>query len=562
MSEPLIPNAKSLMPYRVLARKYRPSNFDDLIGQDVLVRTLSNAIKTGRIAHAFLLTGIRGVGKTTTARIIARALNCIGEDGKGGATMHPCGVCVHCQMISEDRHVDVLEMDAASHTGVGDIRELIDGVRYLPGSARYKIYIIDEVHMLSTSAFNALLKTLEEPPPHVKFIFATTESRKIPVTILSRCQRFDLKRVDSATLSAHLARICEKEQVIIENDALALVSLAAEGSVRDSLSLLDQAIARAGEDEGKAHITSAMIRAMLGAADNSATFSLIETLLRGDVPESLAQLRAQYEAGADPLLMVQSALEAVHLITRLKVAPAALSDPTLSEQERARAKSLADQASMPVITRLWQMLLKGLSEVRMAPSPMAALEMLLVRIAYAAELPTPADLAKEITRDMASGTSADAPKASSAARSAPSAQAPVSKASEPERPALELVTPSQPQPGNFAELVALFEKNREPILHTQLFHDTRLVSLAPGQVVLQLSASFPRDFLARAGDLASRWTGQPWKFSASNEAGEASLAEQHEAKKKQAIADASAHPLVASVLEQFPGATVTKVHSN
>ena len=550
------------MEYRVLARKYRPSNFDDLIGQDVLVRTLSNAIKTGRIAHAFLLTGIRGVGKTTTARIIARALNCIGEDGKGGATMHPCGVCVHCQMISEDRHVDVLEMDAASHTGVGDIRELIDGVRYLPGSARYKIYIIDEVHMLSTSAFNALLKTLEEPPPHVKFIFATTESRKIPVTILSRCQRFDLKRVDSATLSAHLARICEKEQVIIENDALALVSLAAEGSVRDSLSLLDQAIARAGEDEGKAHITSAMIRAMLGAADNSATFSLIETLLRGDVPESLAQLRAQYEAGADPLLMVQSALEAVHLITRLKVAPAALSDPTLSEQERARAKSLADQASMPVITRLWQMLLKGLSEVRMAPSPMAALEMLLVRIAYAAELPTPADLAKESARDMASGSSAEAPKASSAARSAPSAQAPVSKASEPERPVLELVTPSQPQPGNFAELVALFEKNREPILHTQLFHDTRLVSFAPGQVVLQLSASFPRDFLARAGELASRWTGQPWKFSASNEAGEASLAEQHEAKKKQAIADASAHPLVASVLEQFPGATVTKVHSN
>jgi DNA polymerase-3 subunit gamma/tau len=280
------------------------------------------------------------------------------------------------------------------------------------------------------------------------------------------------------------------------------------------------------------------------------------------VPESLAQLRAQYEAGADPLLMVQSALEAVHLITRLKVAPAALSDPTLSEQERARAKSLADQASMPVITRLWQMLLKGLSEVRMAPSPMAALEMLLVRIAYAAELPTPADLAKESARDMASGSSAEAPKASSAARSAPSAQAPVSKASEPERPVLELVTPSQPQPGNFAELVALFEKNREPILHTQLFHDTRLVSLAPGQVVLQLSASFPRDFLARAGELASRWTGQPWKFSASNEAGEASLAEQHEAKKKQAIADASAHPLVASVLEQFPGATVTKVHSN
>jgi DNA polymerase-3 subunit gamma/tau len=396
--------------------------------------------------------------------------------------------------------------------------------------------------MLSTSAFNALLKTLEEPPPHVKFIFATTESRKIPVTILSRCQRFDLKRVDSEALSKHLAGICQKEDVQIDDDALALVALAAEGSVRDSLSLLDQAIARASEEGGKPHITGAMIRSMLGAADNSATFTLIETLLRGQIEVSLSELRQQYEAGADPLLMVQNALETVHLITRIKVAPAALSDPALSEQDRAQAKSLADQVSMPVITRLWQMLLKGLSEVRVAPSPIAALEMLLVRIAYAAELPTP-DKAQKPETKIQNDSDAEL-------------KASITK------PNLELVTSAQPQPANFAELVTLFEKNREPLKHTQLMHDARLISFAQGEVVLKLTAPFPRDFLPSLGDLVSRWTGKVWKFSASNEEGEASLADQQEARKKQSISDAQTHPLVASVLEQFPGATVTKVHSN
>ena len=556
------------MEYRVLARKYRPTSFDDLIGQDVLVRTLSNAIKTGRIAHAFLLTGIRGVGKTTTARIIARALNCIGEDGQGGATISPCGVCSHCQMIGEDRHVDVLEMDAASHTGVGDIRELIDGVRYLPSSARYKIYIIDEVHMLSTSAFNALLKTLEEPPPHVKFIFATTESRKIPVTILSRCQRFDLKRVESQMLSAHLARICEKEQVAADPEALSLMALAAEGSVRDSLSLLDQAIARASEDGAQASISAAMVRQMLGAADNTATFVLLDTLLRGDVPQALTQLRSQYEAGADPLLMVQNALEAVHLITRVKVAPAALSDPSLSEQERAHAKQLADQASMAVITRLWQMLLKGLSEVRMAPLPLSALEMLLVRIAYAAELPTLGELTKNTSsrqdgeKPSASGKGLSEGHSNSVRANASPHPDPLPEGEGGVRPSLELVTNTQPQPQNYAELVQLFEKNREPLLHTQLFHETQLVSFAPGQVEVHLAGSFARDFLQRVAELVSRWTGQPWKFTSSSEPGQPSLAQQHEAKKQHAISEAAAHPLVASVLEQFPGATLTKIHSN
>ncbi|MBY0408183.1 MAG: DNA polymerase III subunit gamma/tau [Rickettsiales bacterium] len=383
------------MEYRVLARKYRPTNFDDLIGQDVLVQTLSNAIKTGRIAHAFLLTGIRGVGKTTTARIIARALNCIGPDGQGGATIAPCGVCPNCKMIAEDRHVDILEMDAASHTGVGDIRELIDTVRYLPTSARYKIYIIDEVHMLSGSAFNALLKTLEEPPPHVKFIFATTEARKIPVTILSRCQRFDLKRIGLEMLAAHLARITEKEGITAEDEALKLIAVAAEGSVRDALSLLDQAIARTLEIDGKTLVTTAAVRTMIGSADKSATFRLLEKLLNSDTPAALEEIQAQYTAGSDPLLMVQDALETTHLITRVKVSPAALEDVSLSESDRTQAKTFAEKLTMPVLTRLWQMLLKGITEVKLAPQPLSALEMLAVRVAYAAQLPTPAEAIKQ-----------------------------------------------------------------------------------------------------------------------------------------------------------------------
>ena len=495
------------MEYRVLARKYRPTNFDDLIGQEVLVRTLSNAIASGRVAHAFLLTGIRGVGKTTTARIIARALNCIGADGQGGPTINPCGVCPNCTMISEDRHVDVLEMDAASHTGVGDIRELIDTVRYLPTSARYKIYIIDEVHMLSNSAFNALLKTLEEPPPHVKFIFATTESRKIPVTILSRCQRYDLKRITMEELAAHLARIAQKENVSIEDEALKLIALAAEGSVRDSLSLLDQAIARGIDGT----ITAAAVRQMLGAADNTATFRLLEWLLAGDVASALAEVRAQYNAGSDPLLIVQDALEVTHLITRVKVAPVAAQDVSLSEHDRTSATSFAERMGMPQLTRLWQMLLKGVSEVRMAPSPLSALEMLLVRIAYAASLPTPADVIR------GDGTPAPAAR--------PQAAAPQASAAKPN---LELVSakPDAPQPNNFEEAVALFDKRREAILATQLKNDARLVSFEPGVITLRLTAALPREFATKVAQSLTQWTGQPWKVSLSDEEGAASLHEQ------------------------------------
>jgi DNA polymerase III subunit gamma/tau len=522
------------MEYRVLARKYRPATFADLIGQEVLVRTLSNAIAKGRIAHAFLLTGIRGVGKTTTARIIARALNCIGPDGTGGPTINPCGVCANCTAIAEDRHVDVLEMDAASHTGVGDIRELIDTVRYLPTSARYKVYIIDEVHMLSPSAFNALLKTLEEPPPHVKFIFATTESRKIPVTILSRCQRFDLKRVNLETLTAHLSNIVNREQVEADEEALKLIAVAAEGSVRDSLSLLDQAIAR---DEGK--ITAASVRQMLGSADNTATFRLLQTLLSGNIAEALALAQQQYMAGSDPLLMVQDALEVTHLITRVKVAPQALSDISLSQHDRDAAKSFAERIPMPALARLWQMLLKGISEVRISPAPIAALEMLLVRIAYAAQLPTPAEIIK------GEGMATEEPARSSAPK-----------------PNLELVSAQPTGPASFAEAVALFEKHREALLHMHLMQDTHLVDFQPGRITARLASGCPRDFVARVTECLTRWTGQPWKLALSEETGNASLQEQEKARKEKQIEQAVATPLVSSVLEQFPGAKVTAVKSN
>jgi len=541
------------MEYRVLARKYRPTNFHDLIGQEVLVRTLSNAIKSNRIAHAFLLTGIRGIGKTTTARIIARALNCIGADGKGGATINPCGVCPNCLMISEDRHVDVLEMDAASHTGVGDIRDLIDTVRYLPTTARYKIYIIDEVHMLSNNAFNALLKTLEEPPPHVKFIFATTESRKIPVTILSRCQRFDLKRIDSEMLSDHLSNIATKEQVQAEEEAIKLISIAAEGSVRDSLSLLDQAIARGIEENGDFKVTAAAVRQMLGAADHSSTFRLLDILLQGKVAEALEDVEKQYGAGSDPLMIVQDALEMVHLITRVKVAPLALSDISLSEHDRASAKKLADALSMPVLTRLWQMLLKGISEVKIAPSPLSALEMLLVRIAYSAQLPTPIEIIRSISDNQATQPA----QAMSTEKKTPelAEQRPEVRDQRSE----EIIS-------SFAQAVELFNKNREILLYTQLKTDVWLVSFesneSGGKIELKISPSLSRDFTAKIADCLTRWTGIPWKILLSNTATGSSLHEQETAHKEKEIKELSENSLIAKVLQQFPGAEVVGVREN
>jgi len=523
------------MEYRVLARKYRPTNFDDLIGQEVLVRTLSNAIANNRVAHAFLLTGIRGIGKTTTARIIARALNC-----EKGPTINPCGVCSQCVGIADDRNVDVLEMDAASHTGVGDIRDLIETVRYMPSAARYKIYIIDEVHMLSTSAFNALLKTLEEPPPHVKFIFATTELRKIPVTILSRCQRFDLKRISTEMLAAHLKNICGKEAVEAEGAALTLIATAAEGSVRDALSLLDQAIARSSP------ITEADVRTMLGAADNTATFTLLEALLSGDVTSALAQLRAVYVGGADPLMITQDTLEIIHLITRIKINAEAANDITLSEHDRSKAREFADKLTMPVLARLWQMLLKGLSEIKAAPSGISALEMLMIRIAYAAEVPTPAELVKQES----SGRVQDAGKRVEQAPAIIQQAAPIAVVQAPAT--LHKVE-------SFEQLVALFEQKREALLHMVLKENAQLVSFENGKLVVNVSPAPARDFTVKVAENLKKWTGDDWQIILSDEAGAPSLQVQENAYKEKRKEEAAAQPIVASVLDQFPGAKIVGV---
>ncbi len=413
--------------YRVLARKYRPATFDELIGQDVLVRTLTNAIRLNRVHHAFILTGVRGIGKTTTARLIARALNCVGPDGTGGPTIEPCGVCVHCVAIAEDRDVDVLEMDAASNTGVDDVREIIDSARYRPVAAKFKIYIIDEVHMLSRNAFNALLKTLEEPPEHVKFVFATTEIRKVPVTILSRCQRFDLRRLDEAELAAHLADIAGREGAAVSDEAIALLARAADGSVRDGLSLLDRVIAQTnigpdGEpgdasDGAAGPVTAGRVRTLLGMADRSQSLDLFERIATGDAPAAIDRAGAMYRDGAAPLLIVQDLMDIVHWLTRLKLTPdAAASGAGASATDGRRAAALSGRMQMGALSRAWQMLLKGAGEVQLAPQPMTALEMLIVRLCYAAELPTPADLVRRL--DNRSG-----PEAAAVSRPAPAAPA-------------------------------------------------------------------------------------------------------------------------------------------
>lgn len=389
VADPVAPGASALLAagtgadgYRVLARKYRPTTFAELIGQEAMVRTLTNALASGRLAHAFMLSGVRGIGKTTTARIVARALNCVGADGTGGPTAAPCGQCAHCVAITADRHMDVIEMDAASRTGVDEIRELLDGTRYRPTSARYKIYIIDEVHMLSRNAFNALLKTLEEPPEHVRFVFATTEIRKVPVTVLSRCQRFDLRRIDADLLVAHLGDIARREGADASATALHLIARAADGSVRDGLSLLDQAIAH-----GEGTVEEDDVRRMLGLADRSVTFDLLDAAIRGNAAAALDLLAAQYRAGADPVEILTDLLELTHWLTRIKVVPDCVDAAGVPEAERVRGRSMAERLAMGEASRLWQMLLKGLGETRAAPSPVQAAEMVLIRIAYAARLP-------------------------------------------------------------------------------------------------------------------------------------------------------------------------------
>jgi DNA polymerase-3 subunit gamma/tau len=554
--------------YRVLARKYRPVRFADLIGQEAMVRTLSNAIATGRLAHAFVLTGVRGVGKTTTARIIARALNCIGTDGKGGPTIDPCGVCEHCVAIAEDRHMDVIEMDAASRTGVDDIRELIDGVRYRPVSARYKIYIVDEVHMLSKNAFNALLKTLEEPPEHVKFVFATTEIRKVPITVLSRCQRFDLRRIDQAALAGHLAAVAEKEERKVSVAAAAMLARAADGSARDGLSLLDRALAHIDGDVGEG-----AMRDLLGLADRTQIFDLFETVMKGDTAAALSQLAEMYRAGAEPGVVVQDLLELTHWLTRLKMLPALGDDPAVPEAERARGKILATKLAVPVLARTWQMLLKGIAETQVASSPLAALEMLIVRLTYAAELPTPAELiagapvgaAPVAASSNGGGGSARGTVATGSpvrASATPGGQVQAMRRAEPEMAVANdaaPVTAALPDPQTFAEVVALFEAKREGILHAHLLNAVHLVQFEPGRIEFRPNDSAPRDLAARVMELLGTWTAKRWIVSISREEGQATLGEQASAKREAQKAQAAQHPLVRAVLDAFPGAAIETV---
>lgn len=563
--------------YQVLARKYRPTTFSKLIGQEALVRTLTNAFESNRLHHAFVMTGVRGVGKTSTARIIARALNCIGPDGTGGPTTEPCGECANCVAISGDRHVDVLEMDAASNTGVDNMRELIDGVRYRPASARYKIYIIDEVHMLSKSAFNALLKTLEEPPEHVIFIFATTEIRKVPITVLSRCQRFDLRRVPVEKLVTHFADICQKEGAVITDGALHIIARAADGSVRDGLSLLDQAIAHA---DGT--IDDEKVRAMLGLADRARTFDLLELILKGDIAQALNELADQYDNGADPISVIEDMLELVHWLTKVKVSPEAADAPDVPENERTKGKELTETLRMPELTRAWQLLLKGLGEVSNAPSPLAAAEMVLVRLAYAADLPTPNDAVKAMQdgRGAASDAGASGSSGSSSGpasgdgngggtqRSAgPASATQASPSPSPDtNPAPTAQLQPQPQPTarvftNLDEVALRAGELREGRLQWFIETQLRVVQFAPGHLEINAGQGADRELIQRLKSFLEEETKMSWTLALSANEGSTTVAENKAADARAARAEAASHPLVKAVLETFPGAEVEDVRA-
>ena len=566
--------------YRVLARKYRPQDFTGLIGQEALVRTLSNAFATGRVAHAFMLTGVRGVGKTTTARIIARALNCIGPDGtRKEPTIHPCGVCEPCIAIAESRYVDVQEMDAASRTGIDDIREIIEGVRYAPASARYKVYIIDEVHMLSKQAFNGLLKTLEEPPPHVKFVFATTEIRKVPVTVLSRCQRFDLRRIETAELVALLETIAAKEGVKIEGAALAVIARAAEGSARDGLSLLDQAIAHGdpASPDGSAaarEITAEMVRAMLGLADRGRVLDLFEKLMGGKLAEALADLGELYDRGADPLAVMQDLLETTHFLTRIKVAPNAEGFFDGSSSEGRRAAEMAAKLPVAALTRAWQMLLKGLIEVRDATRPTAACEMALIRLSYAADLPPTDKLVRDLfdsNPPLEGGSkSASAAKQISgrgpiAAATYPSPKNPSDFSTLPQGEGGRLATAPQlsdstvPALRTLEDIVALAAANGASVLKVHLENDVHLMRLEPGQIEFRPSSRAPRTLAADLAQKLKDWTGVRYVVTLAREGGAPTLAEQKKTAKAARLETVTQEPLVRAVLDRFPGAEIVAV---
>jgi DNA polymerase-3 subunit gamma/tau len=582
---PAPPAASAAAPYQVLARKYRPSSFADLIGQEAMVKTLSNAFELGRIHQAYILTGVRGVGKTTTARILARAFNyqVLGADSqpvdRPQIDMPVLGV--HCQAIIESRHVDVIEMDAASHTGIDDVREIIESARYRPVMARTKVYIIDEVHMLSKQAFNGLLKTLEEPPEHVKFLFATTEIDKVPVTVRSRCQRFDLRRIEADQLIRHLAAICEKEGVAVEMEALALIARAAEGSARDSLSLLDQAIAHGAHGQGGAGggVRADELRIMLGLADRTRIIDLFEEVMKGDIAAALTSLKDLHDSGADPGQILIELAEFTHFVTRLKLVPASAKDTAITEEERTRGARFAETLSMPVLTRAWQLLLKGTNEVKESGRPLAAADMVLIRLAYAADLPTP----DEAIRRLAAAQNNAVP--GSHATAAPSGSGPNSASSSTLTPAPRAVsgnlassfaggsamaraTPNAIEAASpqirltaFEDIVAQAANERDIKLKLALERDVRLVRFEEGSIEISLTPTAAPDLPQVLIRRLQGWTGQRWVVAVSKENGAPTLKEQAEAKARETLIGVQAHPLVRSVMAHFPGSQIVAIRN-
>lgn len=559
-------------PYQVLARKYRPASFEDLIGQAAMVRTLKNAFEADRIAHAFVLTGVRGIGKTTTARIIAKGLNCIGPDGQGGPTVKPCDQCEPCKSISEGRNVDVMEMDAASRTGVGDIREIIESVHYRAASARYKIYIIDEVHMLSTNAFNALLKTLEEPPEHVKFLFATTEIRKIPVTVLSRCQRFDLRRIEPEVMIAHLEKIAGKEGAEIAADALALITRAAEGSVRDALSLMDQAIAH-----GAGETTADQVRAMLGLADRGRVLDLFDMIMKGDAAAALQELSGQYAEGADPMAVLRDLAEITHWVSVVKISPEAAEDPTVAPDEQTRGAEAAQRLPMRALTRMWQMLLKALEEVAAAPNAMMAAEMAVIRLTHVSDLPSPEELIRKLgdTPPPPSGGGGDRghmPNAGPNSGPVTGAQGQAAPQGEPRAmvqgdSAARAIAPSAAPAGalahyaRFEQVVDLIRIRRDMKLLVEVENHLRLAKYSAGRIEFVPTDDAPRDLASRLAGKLQTWTGVRWGVSVVSVGGGKTLAEDKADRRDDLHGQALQHPLIQAVLTRFPGAEIRDVHT-
>ena len=552
--------------YQVLARKYRPETFVDLVGQEAMVRTLKNAFEADRIAQAFMMTGIRGTGKTTTARIIAKGMNCIGPDGAGKPTTEPCGQCEHCTAIMEGRHVDVMEMDAASNTGVANIREIIDSVHYRAASARYKVYIIDEVHMLSTGAFNALLKTLEEPPAHVKFIFATTEIRKVPVTVLSRCQRFDLRRIEPEVMIALMQKIAGAENAQIADDALALIARAAEGSARDATSLLDQAISH-----GAGETSADQVRAMLGLADRGRVLDLIDMVLRGDAAGALTELSSQYADGADPMAVIRDLAEITHWVSVVKITPEAAEDPTVSPDERARGLAMAENLPMRVLTRLWQMLLKSLDEVAAAPNAMMAAEMAIIRLTHVADLPSPEELVRKLNNATpppptpnGGGNGGGMAPAQSGGGTTAYASTPVMSGGSSGGATMALAVnadQSLARYPTFEHVIELIRSSRDVKLLVDLETTLQLAAYQPGRIEFVPTDRAPRDMAQRLGAKLQQLTGNRWAVIVVNEGGAETIAEVRDAADNALQAKAANHPLVQAVLAQFPKAKIKSIRT-